>query len=411
MHGSCLSIPRTGGLKIKLFDEGENVWDFHRGRALDTKFKEETAKDMKALDRLGAMLRQSALRPGSRTNYNAWFRAWLAFCKQKGCRPLPAKQKPLLRFLTTLAMHYAVSSVKIAASAVVAVHRLNNKKNPFRNSMVLEDMLKGVEQCGLVGVQAQKCIVDPKFLARLVEQFSAEYPVFDRDIFDPAVEGESVIWLRSTVLTVLGLELGVRSSSLARLTMCCWQPRGDGTVGVQCDLAKNGKNGELFLPVLDYLEGSFKDNGTAISLMEEYWLPFIEHFGIEYKPESCVKKDHLTAHCTSCPKLFPVFGKDKVNKAIQARAVSDAVKRWAKRLGRDPTKYSAKSLRRGSTSIAAAMKVTKKIRQKHGGWKTKRMPFVYTEKSTEKEKAVSKAVHGAFKKSKNHNHKRLRFKV
>ena len=134
MHGSCLSIPRTGGLKIKLFDEGENVWDFHRGRALDTKFKEETAKDMKALDRLGAMLRQSALRPGSRTNYNAWFRAWLAFCKQKGCRPLPAKQKPLLRFLTTLAMHYAVSSVKIAASAVVAVHRLNNKKNPFRNA-------------------------------------------------------------------------------------------------------------------------------------------------------------------------------------------------------------------------------------------------------------------------------------
>jgi hypothetical protein len=57
------------------------------------------------------------------------------------------------------------------------------------------------------------------------------------------------------------------------------------------------------------------------------------------------------------------------------------------------------------------MKVTKKIRQKHGGWKTTRMPFVYTEKSTEKEKAVSKAVHGAFKKSKNHNHKRLRFKV
>ena len=118
---------------------------------------------------------------------------------------------------------------------------------------------------------------------------------------------------------------------------------------------------------------------------------------------------HGTLH--ELPQTFPVFSAGKVNKAISPKEVSEAVKRWAKRLGRDPTKYSAKSLRRGSTSIAAAMRVSTKIRKQHGGWKSKRMPDRYLEQSTAQEKAVSRAVHKAFRKSEKNKSKRLRFKL
>ena len=67
-----------GEAGIVMFTEGENVWDYHRGRELE----EETSvkpDEVEALDRLGKMLRESKWRPGSRQNYNAWFRTWLRF--------------------------------------------------------------------------------------------------------------------------------------------------------------------------------------------------------------------------------------------------------------------------------------------------------------------------------------------
>ena len=55
-------------------------------------------------------------------------------------------------------------------------------------------------------------------------------------------------------------------------------------MGVQCDLAKAGKPRKLFVVVLDRARSKFKDNGSAVSIMDEYWLPFLESLGIEFKP-------------------------------------------------------------------------------------------------------------------------------
>ena len=73
--------------------------------------------------------------------------------------------------------------------------------------------------------------------------------------------------------------------------------------------------------------------------------------------------------------------------------MGEAVKFWAERQKRDPKKYSAVSLRRGSTSIAAARRVERKIRKMHGGWRSDRMPEVYTETSRTEQLAVGKAIH------------------
>ena len=79
--------------------------------------------------------------------------------------------------------------------------------------------------------------------------------------------------------------------------------------------------------------------------------------------------------------------------------------------GRDRDNYSAVSLWRGSTSIAAALRVSRRIRKKHVGWKSDRMPDVYTELSTNDELAVSKAVHRAVHRSKENRGKKVKFRV
>ena len=105
-----------------------------------------------------------------------------------------------------------------------------------------------------------------------------------------------------------------------------------------------------------------------------------------------------------------MFSKGPANKAVKTSEVSCQVKKWARRLGRDPKNYSAVSLRRGSTSIAAAGKVAKHIRKKHGGWKSEQMPEVYTELSTKDELAVSKSIHEAMKKTMRNKKKKVLFR-
>ena len=118
---------------------------------------------------------------------------------------------------------------------------------------------------------------------------------FRKEWFDPWAKGsKSVIIMRSVGLVLLGVELGVRPSSLVALTACCWQPRADGSVGAQVDLAKNGKNGVLFVPVLERRAGGFSANCTAISFFEEFIFPFMDAMGQQYDPGRCIKIRHRT---------------------------------------------------------------------------------------------------------------------
>ena len=135
--------------------------------------------------------------------------------------------------------------------------------------------------------------------------FLKEFPFFRKGWFDPAVKGgRSTIFMRSVGLVLLGVEMGVRPSSLIRITACCWQPRADRSVATQVDLAKAGKNGVLFLPVLERRSGEFKDNFTAISFFEEFIFPFMDAMGQSYDASKCIKIRHRTAHCPSCPFIF-----------------------------------------------------------------------------------------------------------
>ena len=403
-----------GAEGVKLFDEGESTWDVYRGRSWPEDLIPEVT-DVRGLDMLADGLEQAKWRPASRSLYNSYFRAWTSFSIVHECTLMPAEPAWLKRWLVWMALHYAATTVGTAAAAVVAVHVLNGYAHPMQDKEI-GHLLAGVKAVGIVGSRAPKYIVDSNFVVGMVDLFLGEFPYFRERWFDPTRKNcDSVRWMRGVALVLVGLELGVRPSSLARLTSCCWKRRLDGSVAVQIDLAKNVKNGKLFEVVLVQAPGSFKDNYSAISFMEEFIFPFMESQGQVADTNRCVKLRHRTAHCDQCPHLFASWSRsarEKVRKqAIRPSEVSDMVKKWAVRLDRDPKNYSAVSLRRGSQSIAAARRIDKKIRKKHGGWQSKgnRMPDIYTEVSKSKQKKVGKAIHDTVQRSKVNRGRKVRF--
>ena len=153
---------------------------------------------------------------------------------------------------------------------------------------------------------------------------------------------------------------------------------------------------------------------TAISFFEEFIFPFMDAMGQQYDPAQCGKLHFRTAHCRSCPFLFSTWSSRCCSHtgrqpSIAVGEVSESVKQWAKRIGRDPKNYASKSLRRASTSIAAARRIDKKIRQRHDGWASERMPDVYTEVSKPEQLAVSKSIHDTVMKSKRARGRKVRF--
>ena len=415
MSEACTCMSQwIGAMKVQLFREEQSVWDTHRGRAVPEEARVDMM-DFEGLDILASSLTEARWRFGTRTSYNRWFRCWQSYAAATGCTVLPAEPLWLKRFLVMLTLNYAASTVQISACAISAIHKLNGLPSPITPE--LKTLLKSIEAVGICGSKSKKFIVDPAFVVAMCQAFLHDFPTFDKDIFDPWVRvrgdaGRSVMWLRNVAIILLGLEVGARASEVARLTACCWRPRDDGSVYVLIQLAKNGRNGEVSGAVLVQGEGQFEQNFTAISFFEEFWFPFLTSQGWG-KSRKCVTEVFRTTVCPHCAPMFPVCKRGESSKRVPnpigRGQVTEAVKKWASKIGREASNYSAISFRRGSISIAAAAKVDRNIRKKHGRWKTKHMQDGYTEVSTSESKEFGRALHAAIGKSKENSRKKVKF--
>ena len=389
------------------------MWDVCRGRDLPEEDKVDMY-DLQGLDMLGDSLREAQWRFSTRVSYNRWFKTWQSFASAVGCVVLPAEELWLKRFFTYLTLHYAASTVRICASAISAIHKLNNVRDPI--SVTLQGVLKAIEAVGVCGTRSKKFIVDAAFIVSMCASFVEDYPVFDASLFDPAsnptVDSDrSIMWLRGVAMILLGLEVGARASEVANMTVCCWKKREDQSVFVSVQLAKNGKNGEVAGAVLVPGEGAFEKNCSAISFFEEYYLPFLQSQGLGVSSR-CVARQFRTTICPACSPMFPAWPKKGSKKDVQCVSVSQvtsAVKKWASKIGRDAANYSAISFRRGSVSIAAAAKVDRNIRKKHCRWKGEFTQDIYTEVSSSEAKEFGTALRSAVVKAKKAKGRRVSF--
>jgi hypothetical protein len=403
---TCIVIGR-----LKLFDEEKSVWDTHRGRAIPESLRVDML-DFEGLDLLAASLREARWRYTTRTSYNRWFKCWQSFAKAQGCVVMPAESAWLQRFFVFLTLYYAAATVQISACAIVALHRLNGFPSPMTEE--LKSLMKAIEAVGICGAKSKKFIVDGAFVVTMCQSFLEDFPTFDKELFDPSVvvkidAHRSIMWLRGVAMILLGLELGARAGEVVAMTVCCWQARTDGSVFVEVKLAKNGKNGEISGAVLVPGKGDFGGNFSAISFFEEFWFPFLSSQGWGVS-KRCISGQFRTSICDHCSPLFPVCkGTGGVPDPINRSQVTSSVKKWADRIGRDSKNYSAISFRRGSVSLAAAAKVDRNIRKKHGRWKTDDMQDVYTEVSTAEAKEYGKALRNAVLQSRRSQGKSVKF--
>ena len=388
-----------------MFDKEKSIWDHFRGRLVPAEEKVQV-NDIEGLDILASSLLQAKWRFNTRVSYNRWFEVWKTFAEQWQCEILPAAEVWLKRFFTFLTLDYAASTVQICACAVAAVHKLNGMGDPITAELKL--LLKAIEAVGKCGTRSKKFIVDARFIVDMCQSFLKDYPVFDSDLFDPwqkvaSRKNMSIVWLRGVAMILLGLEIGARPAELASMTACCWQERKDGSVFVKVILAKNSKNGEVTGAVLVRGEGNFSNSYSAISFFEEFYFPFMASQGMGLSSE-CIADEYRTSVCPACSPLFTSWSRTKLKKKeeepVSVSQITDSVKRWADKIGRDAKNYSAVSFRRGSVSLAAAEKVCRNIRKKHCRWKSEDMQDHYTEVSSSEAKEFGQALRKAVDKSK-----------
>ena len=394
-----------------MLSEEPNLVDLHRGRPIESLQSSVRPTDGHALDAATRLWTDSKWAVSTRVQYNAWYRSFMAFAEMNGVSAMPAQLQTVRRFLTYIALHYAAVVVGVCAAAIVAVHRANGFYKLLSEENVIKDLLASVKKNGIVGSLQKPFIVDHTFIVAMVTKFLEKYPVFHSSLFDWSRKGKSIIRLRRIALILLGLEIGVRPSSLVAITVCCWRPRVDGSVAVRVIAPKWHRHGKLFEPVLADSDCSFEELPTAVAFFRQFWFPFLASFGGNKVSGKCEADLHGASHCTVCPKLFCTFrgNKPRRREAVHVNEVGKAVRHWAAKLGRESKRYSSKSLRRGSTSIAAAFRVSEKIRRSHGNWRTKKMPALYKELSSREELAVSKSLHKAFRKHKENRAKKVCF--
>ena len=112
--------------------------------------------------------------------------------------------------------------------------------------------------------------------------------------------------------------------------------------------------------------------------------------------------------------MFPVWPHSKSKdrdevKTIAVSQVTSSVKKWAVRIGRGASNYSAISFRRGSVSLAAAAKVDRNIRKRHCRWKGETTQDIYTEVSAQEAKVYGLALRKTILKSRSAKGKNVKF--
>ena len=419
MHRHACARSCAGfGHDIRLLASEHTVWDAVRGKGLPKECLPE-ATDTRRLDHLANQFIQSKWAPATRLSYNAWFRTWREYCELNMTPELPAQEVWLLRYFTYLACFYSAGTVEIAAASLAAVHRINGLPSPTKSSVAVADLLASIKKNGIVSTRAKKLVVDAPFIVKMCTAFLDEYPVYDPALFNPAGRvrsdtDRSIMWLRGLGMILLGLSLGLRAGEVTKLTLCCWEHREYGSAFVHVKLAKNGQNGVESGAYLHNDHLPFAETFSAIAFFEEFWFPFLQTNGF-VQTGRCTHLEHPTAHCLACPPLFPTWPKrsleivNPIPGPISTSGITDVVKKWAARIGRESSKYSAISFRRGSVSLAAAEKVARNIRQKQGRWRSSHMPDHYTEVTVEEQLEFGKALSQQIRRSKANAGKQVGF--
>ena len=337
----------------------------------------------------GSEIPQSSWALATRRSYQAWVTSFCNFCAARRICPLPIDPDHFLRWLELLVTKLAGRTVTVAISAIVAWCALNNLPHPIEANPVLRRAWKGLVRTRSVRVTPQKLPLTELLVLAIFQDFWRHHSL---------LPGEDFVLLRSVALFLTGFESGPRVREATMWTVCDHWPQPDGSqvlrfLDTKNNYDQNYLNSVASLAPAEYTLDIFP---AASSFLLRVYLPVLRSLGVHRHPH-CIATPDSMAPCRVCPRLFPTLSRGHTptrpaTGTMTAQHVSDMLRFWLLRLGvKQPDRWSGISMRSGTASLAALMKVDPEIVRWHCRW-SRGVPGVYTVKPHHARLAVSQAV-------------------
>ena len=294
--------------------------------------------------------------------YRAWYQVFTAFCDlfEVKVKALWGEKVEVLRVSCALmAEVYAVGTISIYATAVSCFMQMQGLKSPWENAL-FKATFEGIRRELGTAMKKQPGI-EAAHIAAMCD-------------IEGTPEGWSEMqWLQAKALILVGWQLFNRRQDFGRLQPCDLRFEKD-VLEVLIRYAKNDLRGKTRAP---QLAAGDDDSSCPLKCLKRY----MTAAGIKVQA-GCDKRWGEPFACSVCEPLFPsILTKAKGGKRPRAmpdsrvtKIVKDVMMTVAKVTKgevltlEEAKRFSAKSLRCGGCSEAAAQGVREGVTQGHGGW-------------------------------------------
>jgi hypothetical protein len=386
-------------LEILSREQGWNVEEFRRKwggqQDLDTAGAEGLKRDLMVM----------AMADNTWAMYHAWWKVYEAWLVRLGVdweegggemssKKLEGMKGALETSVALMAPEYALGTLELYLAAVQ--HRFKMQRwGDVKEGTAIEMMMKGVERWKGVGGKEKMKPVEAGHMEWWLRQGQAP-----RGWRFDGWRG----WRWAVSIVSVGWLAGLRPSEVLRLSACDMRWTAGG-VAIAVNRTKNDQEGRKRVARVEFGEERMKCP-----------LAFVRRYAVEegklVRSAGCTNEEHPTRECRACPRFFEnllASGKVKnwvVSRGLQKARVTFAVKLLYEVLvgegevqKEDLRLYSAKSMRVGAVTAAAAGGVRCKVAADHMRMKAEATLNAYDRVLKGEEGEVSRAMHKQLKEA------------
>ena len=316
--------------------------------------------------------------------YKVWVKCFAAFLESYRLCAEPSEERwsdwveVLADSVALLGICYSMGAIDVYASAVSAFMQDGDMLSPFKNRS-FKMMIEGLRRWKGMG-KMKKPPIEARHVAGILEM---------------ACPVDMSLWqfFQAKVILVIGWQLFCRAQDFSEFDLCDFIVEAEG-LDITVRYAKNDPRGLTRNPKLEATGGAECPKGL--------WMQYVQALGLQASP-LCDKVKGEPKRCSHCGPAFPSVWRHKGKRehrllkrqvTQRIRSVFVALAKTGATTMEEALMFSAKSLRCGGVSQAAAEAVRDGVLQGHGGWLQRESLRHHDLMRKTEERCVSSALNG-----------------
>lgn len=289
---------------------------------------EKITTDIEFLRKKSESLINLSVSSSTKKSYRSDWKKFCEWCEKYQVSPLPASEETIGLFVTSLEGISALSSIRRYLSTISVAHRTSGYDSPC-NSDFIQRIIAGISKSNHRIIQRASPI-SWEMLCRMID-----------------LCGCTGTGYRDSTLLLVGWAAALRRSELVSIQVEDLEFVQNGMILTipKSKTDQEAVGSEIGIP-------KFPNEKYCPVHRTKHW---IQRFGIKDGP--------IFRHLRRDASKWWI--KNREGKQISDKAVSDIVKKYVRKLGENPSKYSGHSLRRGFITEAASHRVPNDIIQRH----------------------------------------------